>query len=250
MANTQMTAAAQALRDVRTLLRTLAPAIEARRYDIRYKADGSPVTGADVLIENEIRALLEQRFPGICFIGEESFDFEWSRNEGYVAIVDPVDGTENFCSGLKEWGVSLSLWHGTSHLASMLLMPELGEGLMTGDAIPKLHSRITGFSSSYNEEIAKGLALAAEYRVTGCAVYNLFNVIRGSFARFVNPKGAYVWDLLPGLMLALEHHCEVLLDDEPYDGQFLDPTRKYRVDIQHRYDLHPGQGTVGGPGPA
>ena len=33
---------------------------------------------------------------------------------------------------------------------------------------------------------------AEEYRVTGCAVYNLINVIRGSFCRFVNPKGAYV----------------------------------------------------------
>jgi myo-inositol-1(or 4)-monophosphatase len=216
------------------------PTIQASRYKVKYKADGSPVTEADVWVEQLIGSHLKQRLPGLRLIGEESFDFKWESNEGYLAILDPIDGTENFCSGLKEWGVSLSLWHGQTHLGSMLMMPELGESLKTGDSLAKLHSRITGFSSSYNEKIAQGIAESIEYRVTGCAVYNLYNVIRGSFARFVNPKGAYVWDLLPGLMLALEHNCEVLLNDEPYDGRLLDPTQKYRVDIQHRYDLHPG----------
>lgn len=215
-------------------------ALQARRYEIQYKPDGSPVTSADVLMEGLIQSFLEERLPGLLFIGEESFDFKWKSSEGYLAILDPIDGTENFCSGLKEWGVSLSLWQGPVHLGSMLLMPELGESLKTGDSLLKLHSRITGFSSSYNEKIANGISQAIEYRVTGCAVYNLYNVIRGAFTRFVNPKGAYVWDLLPGLMLALEHNCEVLLNDQPYDGRLLDPTQKYRVDIQHRYDLHPG----------
>ena len=228
------------LDEVRQLVAVSLPALQAKRYDIRYKTDGSPVTSADVLMENLIRSFLEERLSGLQFVGEESFDFKWESSKGYLAILDPIDGTENFCSGLKEWGVSLSLWQGSSHLGSMLLMPELGEGLKTGDSLPKIRSRITGFSSSYNEKVAQGIAQAIEYRVTGCAVYNLYNVIRGAFARFVNPKGAYVWDLLPGLMLALEHNCEVLLNDQPYDGRLLDPTQKYRVDIQHRYDLHPG----------
>lgn len=216
------------------------PALQASRYKVKYKADGSPVTEADVWLEKLIGSHLGKRLPGLRLIGEESFDFTWEASEGYLAILDPIDGTENFCSGLKEWGVSLSLWQGRTHLGSMLMMPELGESLKTGDSLVKLHSRITGFSSSYNEKIAQGISESIEYRVTGCSVYNLYNVIRGSFARFVNPKGAYVWDLLPGLMLALEHNCEVLLNDEPYDGRLLDPTQKYRVDIQHRYDLHPG----------
>ncbi len=210
----------------------------AQRYEITYKPDGSPVTTADVLMENIIKKYLTTQIPNLRFIGEESFDFAWSENTGYLAILDPIDGTENFCSGLKEWGVSLSLWHGQEHLASMLLMPELQECIKTGDQIKPRFSRITGFSSSYNDLIAKGIKEAIEYRVTGCAVYNLFNVIRGSFARFINPKGAYVWDLLPGIMLASEHGCQILLNDEPYQGQLLDPTQKYRVDIRHVYNLN------------
>lgn len=217
------------------LVKQALPQVLENRYDITYKSDGSPVTSADVLLENILRNYLISEIPNLTFIGEESFDFTWQGNTGYLAILDPIDGTENFCSGLKEWGVSLGLWHGQEHLASMLFMPELQEFIKTGDLITSQKSRITGFSSSYNELIGEGIKEAREYRVTGCAVYNLFNVIRGSFARFVNPKGAHVWDLLPGIMLASEHGCQILLDDKIYCGQLLDPTKKYRVDISHLY---------------
>jgi histidinol-phosphatase len=38
----------------------------------RAKADGSPVTDADLEAEQAIRALIEARFPGDGFYGEES----------------------------------------------------------------------------------------------------------------------------------------------------------------------------------
>lgn len=212
--------------------------VQAGRYNITYKADGSPVTSSDQFLENLVRGHIEQHLPDLAFVGEESYDFQSPSQDGYVALLDPIDGTENFCSGLKEWGVSLSIWRRGCHMGSMLLMPELNERLITGDEVPPVFSRITGLSSSFNEGIVDALRNAVEYRVTGCAVYNLLNVIRGSFARFINPKGAYAWDLLPGLMLALEHNCLVRVNDEVFNGQFLDPSQRYRVDIQHRYDLH------------
>jgi len=230
--------AVEIIKNCENLVYDTLPQVLDKRYEITYKQDGSPVTTADVLIENIIKDYLVNQISDIKFIGEESFDFSWKENTGYLAILDPIDGTENFCSGLKEWGVSLCLWCGQDHLASMLLMPELQESIKTGDKIKARFSRITGFSSSYNELIGEGIKEAIEYRVTGCAVYNLFNVVRGSFARFINPKGAYVWDLLPGIMLASEHGCQILLNDENYQGQLLDPTQKYRVDISHVYNLN------------
>ncbi|PKX83484.1 inositol monophosphatase family protein [Pectobacterium peruviense] len=208
--------------------------IKRLRYKIKYKKDNSPVTEADRFIENYISEWLKNKLPNLTFVGEESFDFRTQKYDGYVALLDPIDGTENFCSGLKEWGTSLGIWRDGKHLGSMLMMPELNEKLVTGDKIPYLNSRITGFSSSFHEDIPKGMCLAEEYRVTGCAVYNLYNVARGAFKRFINPKGAYTWDLLPGLMIALEHNCEIKVNDEPFHGQFLEPTKKYRVDIQHQ----------------
>ncbi|GFZ97801.1 hypothetical protein [Nesterenkonia alkaliphila] len=56
-------------------------------------------------------------------------------------------------------------------------------------------------------------------------------MITGRVRRFVNPVGAYSWDLLAGLQLALEHGCTVTIDDAPYTGEYLHPGVKYRVDI-------------------
>ena len=228
------------------LVRANMERIQASRYDITIKPDGSPVTASDVLIETLIHDYLAARIPDVTFAGEETFSAETDlTSAGYYAILDPIDGTENFCSGLKEWGVSFTLWHGTTHLGSLLYLPELNEHLMTGDTLVPIRSRIRGFSSSMCDEILQGMAETRESRLMGCAVYNLYNVVRGAFARFTNPRGAYAWDLLPGLMLAREHHCDIEVEGKPYHGEFLEPGRKYRVDIRHRYDLHSGQGTVG-----
>jgi myo-inositol-1(or 4)-monophosphatase len=213
--------------------------IQKHRYEITWKPDGSPVTNSDVLIENLVHGFLRDKFPGIAFAGEESYSTSDAVHEqGYYAILDPIDGTENFCSGLKIWGVSFTLWHSRDHLISLLFLPELGDRLMTGDNLNPVRSRIQGFSSSMCQEILNGMETAEESRLMGCAVFNMYSVITGSFARFTNPRGAYAWDLLPGLMLALEHHCDVLVDGTPYQGHFLEPSRRYRVDIRHRYDLH------------
>ncbi|WP_140984185.1 inositol monophosphatase family protein [Asticcacaulis tiandongensis] len=216
------------------------PELNRMRYDVTWKPDGSPVTAADKWLEDEISRILTKKLPGLTFIGEETWQPDAMSVNDWVAVLDPIDGTENFCSGLKEWGTSLSIWHKGQHAGSLLLMPELGESMSSGN-IPRVpHSRIVGFSSSHNAEISKGLQENPEGRIMGCAVYNLFNVIRGSFARFINPKGAYSWDLLAGVALAYEAGCIVKIEGSDYDGRFLEPNRRYRVDIQHRYDLHSG----------
>ncbi|MEW9853598.1 inositol monophosphatase family protein [Novosphingobium sp. M1R2S20] len=227
---------------VRALVNDALPLLEARRYDITLKADGSPVTQADIFLEDKLTSWLAERLPGLVVIGEETFDglATADGNNGWVAVLDPIDGTENFCSGLKEWGVSLSIWRGRQHAGSLLMLPELAEHMMTGRPIRRVRSRITGYSSSIVPEIIGGISEGGEARIFGCAVYNVFNVVRGALARFVNPKGACSWDLLAGLMLAREHGCDVSIDGVQFDGSFLEPDRRYRVDIRHRYDLHSG----------
>jgi myo-inositol-1(or 4)-monophosphatase len=238
---------ASLLDGVRSLVDDSLPTLLERRYDIRWKPDGSPVTQADLLLEQRIAEWLGERLPGLILIGEESFAAQRTDldRSGWIAVLDPIDGTENFCSGLKEWGVSLSLWHGGTHAGSLLMLPELGQSLASGEQVARVPSRITGYSSSLHPEIVAGIAAGGEARIFGCAVYNLFNVARGALAQFVNPKGAHAWDLIAGLMLAREQGCDILVDGKTFDGSFLDPHRRYRVDIRHRYDLHPGQRAVG-----
>jgi len=230
----------QVLRSASELITTLLPEIRRQRYNVTWKSDGSPVTSADVMLEQKLTHFLESKIPNIQVVGEETYRNGTPISKDWVAVLDPIDGTENFCSGLREWGTALSIWNNGIHQGSMLLMPELGERMLTGN-IPRIpKSRIVGFSSSFNTEIGRQLGETPEGRIMGCAVYNLFNVIRGSFSRFANPKGAYSWDLLAGVALAHEAGCEVFVEGEEYEGQFLEPDRKYRVDIRHRYDIHSG----------
>jgi len=205
--------------------------IEATRYEIHMKADGTPVTPSDVFVEQLVFDYVRPRLKGVTFIGEESFHDALIMGNDYVVILDPIDGTANFCSGLKEWGISFGLWKGNNHLGSFVFMPELGIRLFTGDHIVPRTSRLIGVSSVISDAVLKQLASPGEYRITGCAVYNIYNVINGAFCKFINPLGASVWDIWPGIMLAMEHNCTVLLDDEIYSGEILDPRRKYRLEI-------------------
>lgn len=228
------------LQEVVTLVMDSLPELQTRRYDITWKSDGSPVTAADTFLEERIFGLLKSRFSDLACIGEETWQAGALATAEWHAVLDPIDGTENFCSGLKEWGTSISLWRSGQHAGSALILPELGEVMFTGNVPRVPRSRIVGFSSSYHDEIGRGLAATDEGRIMGCAVYNLFNVIRGAYARFINPKGARAWDLIAGVAIAHESGCEVIINGEAYNGQFLEPDQRYRVDIRHRHDLHPG----------
>lgn len=205
--------------------------ILSTRYEKALKADGTSVTTSDIFVEKLIHEHTLNYIPNVSFIGEESFDFKLFETDGYIAILDPIDGTENFASGLKEWGISFGLWKNKQHLGSLLLLPELELKLLTGDEIVPANSRIIGLSSSMSAELLKIMSEPGEYRITGCAVFNMYHVIQGSFAKFINPKGAYVWDIFPGLMLALEHGCNVIVEGEEFNGQFLDPTKRHRFEV-------------------
>ena len=71
------------------------------------------VTIADEQAELRLHAGLAQRFPGCVVVGEEAA----SRDPGLLAtigdaglcfIVDPIDGTANFCAGLPLFGVMVA----------------------------------------------------------------------------------------------------------------------------------------------
>jgi fructose-1,6-bisphosphatase/inositol monophosphatase family enzyme len=106
--------------------------------------------------------------------------------------------------------------------------------LGTGDKCEKFVSRIRGLSSSLTKEDLLAATSGYEYRVLGCCVYNMLNVIRGSFHSFENPKGANSWDILAGLNLALEHGLAVTVEGNKYAGEYLPADQKYRFKVEQR----------------
>lgn len=65
---------------------------------------------ADVAVEALIRDELNRAFPGDGFLGEESGPDGLDVAEG-IWVVDPIDGTQPFVSGLRSWCVSIAYVH-------------------------------------------------------------------------------------------------------------------------------------------
>jgi inositol-phosphate phosphatase/L-galactose 1-phosphate phosphatase/histidinol-phosphatase len=73
------------------------------------KPDLSPVTAADRAAERAMRELIAKRFPGHGIIGEE---FGGEREEAeFTWVLDPIDGTKSFISGVPLFGTLIALAH-------------------------------------------------------------------------------------------------------------------------------------------
>jgi len=92
--------------------------------DIMSKSDKSPVTIADQATERAIRTALAQRFPGETIFGEE---FGQSGDDMDMWIVDPIDGTKSFVSGLPLFGMLLGYLSGGIVQLGVINMPALNE---------------------------------------------------------------------------------------------------------------------------
>ncbi len=66
-----------------------------------------PVTAADRAAEQAMRALIAKNFPGHGVIGEE-YGAERTDAE-YVWVLDPIDGTKSFITGMVAWGTLIGL---------------------------------------------------------------------------------------------------------------------------------------------
>ena len=84
-----------------------------------------PVTEADRGAERAIRQAIKAAFPDHGIIGEE-FGAENADAE-YVWILDPIDGTKSFISGLPLWGTLIALQHKGRPIYGMMHQPFTGE---------------------------------------------------------------------------------------------------------------------------
>lgn len=93
--------------------------------DIIHKADESPVTIADQACEQYIRDAIGAAFPDHGIIGEE---FAQKHGKGpYSWIIDPIDGTRAFISGMPLYGMLIGLLKDGEPVLGVVRMPALGE---------------------------------------------------------------------------------------------------------------------------
>jgi histidinol phosphatase-like enzyme (inositol monophosphatase family) len=92
--------------------------------DIETKVDQSPVTIADKETETIIRNGLAEAFPSDTIFGEE---FGQSGDSTDMWIVDPIDGTRSFITGLPLFGMLLGYVTANGPQMGIIRMPALKE---------------------------------------------------------------------------------------------------------------------------
>lgn len=84
-----------------------------------------PVTEADREAERVLRALILAEFPDHGILGEEHGSENASSR--HIWVIDPIDGTRAFISGLPVWGTLVGLTVDGDAVAGMMSQPFTGE---------------------------------------------------------------------------------------------------------------------------
>jgi len=96
-----------------------------RSVPVEHKADASPVTVADRETEATLRDMITRRFPEHGIYGEEHGSLHPGRP--YTWVIDPIDGTRAFISGMPLFGTLIGLLEHGQPLLGILEVPALGE---------------------------------------------------------------------------------------------------------------------------
>lgn len=126
------------------LLADAADEITTRRFlatDLRVgrKPDRTPVTDADLAVEDRVRELVAKHADGDGVVGEERGGVV---RDGRCWLLDPIDGTKNFSRGVPVWASLISLLVDGAPRVGVVSAPALrrrwwaasGEGAWTSEA--------------------------------------------------------------------------------------------------------------------
>jgi histidinol phosphatase-like enzyme (inositol monophosphatase family) len=100
-------------------------------FEVVRKSDASPVTIADRSAEQLLRERISARYSADGILGEE-FGEQSGGGEGASSfrwILDPIDGTKSFISGVPLYGTMVGVEHEGRAVVGVVFMPGLDEGV-------------------------------------------------------------------------------------------------------------------------
>lgn len=123
------------------------PILELYQREIgsHVKADGSPVTAADLAADQIIRANLQHTWPDIPIISEE-YEIHDTTHDQRFFLVDPLDGTKEFLHGTGEFTVNIALIENHQSVAGVIYAPVLKHLFIAGEAAFELSDISAGHS--------------------------------------------------------------------------------------------------------
>jgi histidinol-phosphatase len=185
-------------------------------FDVERKADQSPVTIADKSAEQLLRQRIADAFPFDAILGEEFG--ETAGTSGFRWILDPIDGTKSFISGVPLYGTLVGVEHSGESLVGLIYLPGLDEGVYAergggawhfrGSETPRrvsvsskprlseglfLTSQVDNFAERGGQAVYEQLQKAASITRTWGDCYGYLLVATGRAEAMVDPL-MHLWD--------------------------------------------------------
>ncbi len=180
------------------------------------------VSRADRDVETLVRARIAAAFPDDAILGEEHAPSPGSS--GFTWVIDPIDGTMPFLSGLPHWCVAIALVQDDDTVAAATFAPVSGQlfdarrgGGFRCNGTPRhipadmtLTGAMTAIGASHRTPAADIAALIGRLMSAGGVFYRngsgalmLAEVAMGRLAGYYEPH-MNAWDCLGGLLMVTE----------------------------------------------
>nr|WP_246543612.1 3'(2'),5'-bisphosphate nucleotidase CysQ [Novosphingobium profundi] len=101
---------------------------DGHRLEHWEKDPGSPVSAADLAVDEYLKRELRALLPSAGWLSEETADSGARCTQDLVWLVDPIDGTRDFIAGRQGWAVSVALVNRHRPLFGYLFAPSRRRG--------------------------------------------------------------------------------------------------------------------------
>ena len=198
------------------------------------------VTAADKEAEERIAARTREAYPSHRLLAEEGAGADAPRDDEWIWVVDPVDGTTNFAHGVPLFAVSIALCRGRVPMVGGVHAAALGETYLAArgagatrngaplraSASAELGESLlsTGFPYTFGEDAERLVRLYGKYLLAsrgvlrlGSAAIDIALVAAGNLDGFYE-HSLKPWDTAAAALLVEEAGGRVTTwDGEPFD---------------------------------
>ncbi len=188
------------------------------------KENASPVSEADILVDQFLRSSLIGARPDYGWLSEESVDDPARLDKKRVFIVDPIDGTRAFLRGEDCWTVSVAVVENGVSIAGVVYAPARDElyeaardrgarlnGVMLLNPVPAAEVSVIPAPGAIHRELeAAGFQYEHGPALPSLA-YRLVQAATGRFSAVPARRGSHDWDIAGAAVILSE--CGVGFED-------------------------------------
>jgi myo-inositol-1(or 4)-monophosphatase len=187
-------------------------------FETHIKKDRSPVTSADLEVNRLLKEATSRHFPDDGWLSEETPPDDRRLEKKRVWVVDPIDGTKYFMTGVPEYTISIALVEDARPVFSIVFNPATDEFFMAtrgagatlnGSPIhfrPRDGSPLSLLVSppSFHRGRFEELVAEAKIKPMGSIAYTLALVAAGRADGTINVDRLSEWDIAGGVLLVEE----------------------------------------------